>query len=102
MGKLTSPNMWEAFDNSIARLPIRRIDFGDPADRDRHDRIVRLVEGLEGARKASREGAAVADRTLATRRAEGLNDELDAIVFELYGINDPDDRRDIHSFGAPL
>src|SRR5207247_10229261 len=41
LGKLTGPKMWESFDNSIAELPIRRIDF-DTDEVGIHDRLVDL------------------------------------------------------------
>ena len=52
LAKLTGPDMWEAFDNSIRGLPIRRINFEDASERRVHDNIVRLVRDIE---KASRE-----------------------------------------------
>lgn len=102
MAKLTSPNMWEAFDNSIARLPIRRLDLSNAHERAIHDRVVRLVEGIEDARRAARDSGAAADRTIAARRAEGLSDELDEIALDLYGITAAPDRTDVLGFGAPL
>jgi hypothetical protein len=94
--------MWEAFDNSIARLPIRRINFDDKADRMLHDQIVKLVEGLEDAARRLHEAPALADQTLASRRLEGLQDELDELVLDLYGITNAADRSDIKRLGAPL
>lgn len=102
MGKLTSPNMWEAFDNSIARLPVRRIDFSSTPERSLHEQLVDLVTRLEGAIGSEQDAVSANDRSIAARRAEGLRDELDSLVLDLYGISDPSDRRDILAFGAPL
>lgn len=41
--------MWEAFDNSLRDLPIRRINFEDARERWTHDDIVRLVKDIEKA-----------------------------------------------------
>src|SRR5439155_24342082 len=84
LGKLTSANMWESFDNSIKELPIRRIDFDSAEERELHDRIVQLAMGFEESVATAHEASSGRERSIATRRTEGLRDELDALVMELY------------------
>jgi hypothetical protein len=94
----------------VTRLPIRTIDFSDPADKGRHGRMVALVErmlelnrrwgGSRTAQGASRRAPSVAamsapppvagetpalqlDREIARTDAE-----IDELVYELYGITD--------------
>lgn len=102
MAKLTGENMWEAFDNSIKGLPIRRIDMDSAEDRSRYDAVVRLAGDLEAATLQSNEGLSAADRSLGARRAEGLMDQLDDLVLDLYGIGVPEERASVLSLGAPL
>jgi Eco57I restriction-modification methylase/N-6 DNA Methylase len=102
LAKLTGENMWEAFDNSIKHLPIRRIDFDDAEDRSRHDALVRLASDLEKSISQSHHGLAAADRSLGARRAEGFVDQLDEIVLDLYGITDPEERSSVLALGAPF
>ena len=51
----------------LARAPIRRIDFHDPADRRRHDRLVALVRQMTPAKTG--------------------DGEIDELVEELYGLS---------------
>jgi len=102
MAKLTGENMWEAFDNSIKELPIRRIDLDDVEDRNRHDTLVRIASELEASIRQAREGLAAADRSLGARRAEGLTDQLDELVLDLYGVTEPEERASVLALGAPL
>jgi hypothetical protein len=95
LGKLTSANMWESFDNSISELPIRRIDFASSSDRESHDQVVRLVGEITQAILRREVGPSGQDRSIAGRRAEGLRDQLEDIVFELYGIRSTPDRQEI-------
>lgn len=100
LGKLTGHQLWEAFDNSLAELPIRRINFESPGDVEPHDRVVALSKQLEEAAVASEAGMSAADRSLAARRGEAAQDELDDIALDLYGIKEPEARRSILALGA--
>ena len=93
--------MWESFDNSIQELPIRRIDFASAEQRAQHDRLVELAESLEDAIAAQHEGGSSTDRSIASRRAEGVRDELDQLVLDLYEIDELD-REETLQRGAPL
>jgi len=97
-----SPNMWEAFDNSIGRLPIRRISFENPADVEAHNRV---VVSQTPSRTLSAQRLKALPRRIAPSLhvgTKGLSDELNAVVLDLYGITDQADRADVLRFGAPL
>jgi hypothetical protein len=94
--------MWEAFDNSIAPLPIRRIDFDDPSDRGRHDELVKLVRRAEAAVRAARTAQSATERAMAGRRVDGLARSLEDLVLDLYGISDLETRGRVLDGGAPL
>lgn len=101
LAKLTGPDMWEAFDNSIRDLPIRRINFDDAADRGRHDAIVRLVKDIEKATADWRDALSATDRSVGARRARALSDQLDEIALDMYGIIDAEERENVLALGAP-
>jgi hypothetical protein len=56
--------------NSIAPLPIRRIDFDDPGDRESHDELVDLARRAEAAVRSARTGPSVSEQTIAGRRVD--------------------------------
>lgn len=101
LAKLTGPEMWEAFDNSIRDLPIRRINFQDASERGTHDAIVRLVKDIESATADSRDALSATDRSVAVRRARALSDQMDEIALDLYGITDSEERENVLALGAP-
>jgi hypothetical protein len=101
LAKLTGPDLWEAFDNSIQDLPIRRINFDDATERGTHDAIVRLVRDIEQATHESRDALSATDWSVAVRRARALSDQLDEIVLDLYGITDGEERENVLALGAP-
>ena len=59
----------------LAQTPIRQIDFSDPADRSRHDRLVELV--------AQRLSVLSEDET-------ALDRQIDDLVADLYGLEESD------------
>lgn len=101
LAKLTGSDMWEAFDNSLRDLPIRRINFEDARERGTHDDIVRLVKDIEKATAEARDAIAASDRSMAARRTKALSDQLDEIALDLYGITDGDERENVIALGAP-
>lgn len=71
------------------RLPIRRIDFANRADKRRHDRIVTLVEEMLQLHKDLIEAKRnLEDNKHAAlqRRIARVDEEIDQIVYELYGL----------------
>lgn len=71
----------------IRHLPIRPIDFTDSADRARHDRVVALVEQLLPAHRALAAAQAPHERTLLQRQIAAADQQLDTLVYELYGLS---------------
>ncbi len=78
------------FTQYIERLPIRRIDFDDPTDVARHDRMVALVEEMLRLQKEHAQAEAMKEdrRHDLARRIERLDAEIDALVYELYGLTE--------------
>ena len=74
----------------LVQLPIRRINFDDPADVARHDRMVALVEEMLRLQreKAAAEAALLDSRHDLARQIERLDAQIDALVYELYGLTE--------------
>jgi hypothetical protein len=73
-------------------LPIRTIDFDDPADAGRHDRMVALVEQTLDLHKKLAATTIPADRTLYQRQIEATDRQIDTLVYELYGLSEDEIR----------
>ncbi len=74
------------FTQFIELLPIRTIDFGDPADVERHERMVALVERMLELHKRLAAAQTPHERTVLQRQMEGTDAEIDGLVYELYGL----------------
>jgi hypothetical protein len=70
-------------------LPIRQINFDDPADRARHHRMVALVEEMLRLRKEHAQAEAQREdlRHDLARQIRQLEAQIDALVYELYGLS---------------
>jgi type I restriction-modification system DNA methylase subunit len=80
---------WYAYNKQyIERLPIRCINFDDPADMARHDRMVEMVEEMLRLQKEHAQAEALKEdrRHDLARRIEWLDAEIDTLVYELYGL----------------
>ena len=76
----------------IRTLPIRPIDFSDPADKARHDKMVSLVERMLELHKRRQEAASDGERELLQRQIDSTDGEIDALVYELYGLSEEEIR----------
>jgi len=72
----------------LRQLPVRTIDFSDSADVARHDRVVALVERLLDLHKKRAAAVIPADKALYERQIEATDRQIDALVYELYGLTD--------------
>jgi len=70
--------------------PLRRIAFDDPADVARHDRMVALVEEMLRLQKqlAYAEAHKEDRRYDLVRQVARLDGQIDALVYELYGLTE--------------
>jgi hypothetical protein len=75
----------------VGQLPIRRIDFENPAEKSAHDEIVRLVERMLALQKergsVRREDDLDRVRTLERQIAQ-VDAEIDQRVYALYGLTE--------------
>jgi len=69
-------------------LPIRAINFNDPADNARHDRMVSLVQAMLDLHKRLHAATLPQERELLQRRIAATDQEIDQLVYELYELTD--------------
>ena len=78
------------YPDLIRNLPIRRIDFDDPKEKQQHDAIVVLVDEMLQLQKdyAEAEGAKEDRRHALKRRMEEVDAAIDQAVYQLYGLTE--------------
>lgn len=76
----------------FGELPIRVIDSSDKADRARHDHVVELVGHMLKAKEQLGRARTDHDRNYYENKCAVLDRQLDASVYELYGLSDEEIR----------
>ena len=72
----------------VERLPICQLDFNDPADKDRQDRMVSLVERMLELHKQLAAAKTEYAKTNLQRQIDATDAQIDKLVYELYGLTD--------------
>jgi hypothetical protein len=72
----------------LDQLPIRTIDFSDPADKTRHDRMVELVEQMLDLNKQLAGAREPQTKTVLQRQIETTDRQIDQLVYELYELTE--------------
>jgi hypothetical protein len=72
----------------MSLLPVRTIDFSDPDDKARHDRIVSLVDSMLALHEQLAKARTSYEQTLLQRQIEATDQKIDTLVYELYGLTD--------------
>ena len=72
----------------LQRVPIRTIDFDDPEDLARHDRMVALVEGMLALHKELAAAKTPTAKTMLQRQIDATDGQIDRLVYELYGLTE--------------
>jgi hypothetical protein len=72
----------------VARLPIRTIDFSNPAEVAKHDKLVALVENMLEQQKKHHEARMERDKELYERQIKFVNSQIDRLVYYLYGLTE--------------
>ena len=72
----------------MGQLPLRAIDFDDLADVARHGKMVALVERMLELHKKLAAATIPADKALYQRQIEAADRQIDALVYELYGLTE--------------
>ena len=72
----------------VERLPIRTINFSNPADKSRHDKMVELVEQMLSLHKQLVAAKTDHDKTTLQRQIDATDKQIDRLVYELYGLTE--------------
>jgi len=72
----------------MEQVPIRTINFADPADAARHDKMVALVERMLALHQKLAAAATPADKALYQRQIDATDQQIDALVYALYGLTE--------------
>lgn len=78
----------DVLKNALLNLPIRNIYLSDKTDRARHDRMVALVEQMLKLHESLAAAKTGHDKTLLERQIAATERQIDALVYELYGLTD--------------
>ena len=76
----------------IKQLPIRPINFTDPADKARHDKMVSLVERMLALHKSLSAARNPSEQDRLAREVQSTDGEIDRLVYELYGLSEEEIR----------
>ncbi|MEA3440206.1 MAG: Eco57I restriction-modification methylase domain-containing protein, partial [Chloroflexota bacterium] len=94
--KLVSTNFrggyYAANKQYIEQLPIRTIDFSNPADTVRHNTMVTLVETMLDLHKSLAAARTPTEKQMLQRQIETTDQQIDALVYELYGLTEDEIR----------
>jgi predicted type IV restriction endonuclease len=82
------PTYLRFFGQYIERFPVRPIQLNKPDDVARHDRMVALVERVLDLHEKLGAATIPADKKLYQRQIESTDAEIDALVYELYGLTE--------------
>jgi len=72
----------------IEQLPIRTINFDDPEDIARHNKMVALVERMLALHKKLAAATVPPEKELYQRQIAATDRQIDALVYELYGLTE--------------
>jgi phosphate uptake regulator len=71
----------------VREFPVRVINFSDPADVARHDRMVELAASMLDLHKQASSGTDN-DKMLLARQIEATDRQIDRLVYELYDLTE--------------
>ena len=74
----------------MEKVPIRPLDLTDEADKAKHDQMVELVEQMLAARKQLAGAQSDKDKDFYTNRCDGLDRQIDTLVYDLYALTPAD------------
>ncbi|MGB7000748.1 MAG: N-6 DNA methylase, partial [Halobacteriota archaeon] len=72
----------------LVQLPIRTINFDDPAEKAQHDKLVAFVESMLGLQKKYHDARMERDKELYERQIKMVDTQIDGLVYDLYGLTE--------------
>jgi type I restriction-modification system DNA methylase subunit len=86
IGKLKSNGIYEYFDNSIGRLPIRRINFSNSSEVKLHEEVVELYDKMAEANRRLSAGVSASAAQTVEAEMRKSKQRLETVVAMLYGV----------------
>ena len=80
------------FTQFIEQLPLRTIDFSNPAEKAKHDKMVALVESMLELQKKYHDAKMERDKEFYERQIKVVDAQIDKLVYELYGLTEEEIR----------
>lgn len=74
------------FTQYLKQFPIRAIDFSNPTDKAKHDKMVSLVERMLTLHKQKADAQTTQEKEVAGRQIAQTDAQIDKLVYELYGL----------------
>ncbi|MDR3110454.1 MAG: N-6 DNA methylase [Planctomycetaceae bacterium] len=85
--KQTSSNN-HILTNELQKLPIPSLDLSNKSDKDKHDRLVSLVDKILELKRQEVLEVSTELKTMISRQIAGVDTAIDTAVYELYGLTD--------------
>jgi len=85
-------NWMSANRQFLSQLPIRKIDFSDPADRSRHDRLLDLVDQMLALHRQATGMKTAHPAASLSRQIAATGVQIDDLVYGLYGLSEDEVR----------
>jgi type I restriction-modification system DNA methylase subunit len=76
------------FNQTMEQLPIRTINFSDPVDKVRHDRMVALVTQMLDLNKKLPDVRLDHEKKMIQGQIDATDRQIDTLVYELYGLTE--------------
>ncbi len=76
----------------VKQLPIRTIDFTNPSEKAIHNKLVAMVERMLELQKKFHSVRLESDKTMYKTRIDVLDNQIDSLVYELYGLTEKEIR----------
>ena len=85
-------NGYQLMFKYLGKIPIRTIDFSDPTDKAHYEKMVALVERMLALHKQKADVKTEHEKNLVERQIEATDKQIDALVYELYGLTEEEIR----------
>lgn len=76
----------------VRRIPIRVLDLADKSQRQQHEQMTQLVTQMLKLNRRAQSIKTAHERTAVERQIAATEREIDALVYELYGLSDEEIR----------
>ena len=76
------------FTQFMQQIPICRVDFGKPAEKAKHDKMVGLVERMLKLHKDKAAARLATEKNMLQMQIEATDTQIDMLVYALYGLTD--------------